>query len=427
MLTRRVFLRGSAIAMAGFGSAPRWLARAASTGQGKRKILVAIFQRGACDGLNVVAPFGEKRYYELRPSIAIAAPTTGAIWMGGSAGGGAAAGRAVPFNGNGANAIDLDGHFGLHPALQPLKELWDKQQLAIVEAVGSPDPSRSHFDAQDYMESGTPGKPSSDGWLNRALPPAGPDGSPLRAVAVGSELPRTLRGERPAIALNNAAQFQTGNQEATTIIEDMYATTPDARLGRTGRDAFAAMKTIQAINREPYRPSNNAQYGLAGELGRGLQQIARLIKADAGVEAAFAEIGGWDHHSNENPQLSNLLRQFGWGLAAFYADMGDRMEDIVVVTMSEFGRTAQENGNGGTDHGHGDVMMALGGPVRGGKVYGAWPGLEKEQLYEGRDLAVTTDFRTVLGELVRGHLGQKNLAQAFPGFEMGEGLGLLKT
>jgi uncharacterized protein (DUF1501 family) len=432
MLTRRVFLRGSAIAVAGVGSAPSWLARAASSGEGKRKILVAIFQRGACDGLNVVVPFAEKRYYELRPTIGIPAPTTGAVSPGVPAGrvGAAVAGPVISFNPggpNGQNAIDLDGRFGLNPVLQPLKELWDKQQLAIVEAVGSPDPSRSHFDAQDYMESGTPGKPSSDGWLNRALPPVGPDASPLRAVAVGSQLPRTLRGERSAIAVNDARQFQTGNEDAAAIVEQMYATTLDAKLGRTGRDAFAAMKTIRTINQQPYNPSNNAQYGPAGELGRGLQQIARLIKADVGVEAAFAEVGGWDHHGNENPQLSNLLRQFASALTAFSADMGDRMEDIVLVTMSEFGRTAQENGNSGTDHGHGDVMMVLGGPVRGGKVYGKWPGLEKEQLYEGRDLAVTTDFRTVLGELVGGHLGQKNLAPVFPGFEMGERLGLLKT
>ena len=433
MLTRHLFLHGSAIAMAGVGSAPRWLARAASTGEGKRKILVAIFQRGACDGLNVVVPFAEKRYYELRPTIGIPAPAGGgasSITGGGIAAGRVGAAVAAPnivIGPNGQSAIDLDGRFGLNPALQPLKSLWDKQQLAIVEAVGSPDPSRSHFDAQDYMESGTPGKPSSGGWLNRALPSAGSGASPLRAVSVGSQLPRTLRGEHSAIALNDSRQFQTGNDDAAAIIESMYATTLDAKLGRTGKDAFAAMKTLQAINQQPYNPSNNAQYGPAGELGRGLQQIARLIKADVGVEAAFAEVGGWDHHGNENPQLSNLLRQFGSALAAFSTDMGDRMEDIVLVTMSEFGRTAQENGNAGTDHGHGDVMMVLGGPVRGGKVYGKWPGLEKEQLYEGRDLAVTTDFRTVLGELVGGHLRQTNLSQVFPGFEMGERLGLLKT
>jgi uncharacterized protein (DUF1501 family) len=410
MLTRRVFVRGSAIAVAGLGAAPRWLARAASATEGKRKILVAIFQRGAVDGLNVVVPFSEKRYYELRPSIGIPAP-----------GGGTGPGPAQQA------AIDLDGRFGLNPAMQPLKDLWDKQLLAIVEAVGSPDPSRSHFDAQDYMESGTPGKASGDGWLNRALPPAGAEASPMRAIAMGAQLPRTLRGDRSAVAVNDARQFQIGNPEAAAIVENMYAGTADTKLARPGKDAFAAMKIVQSLSQQNSPPSNGAQYGPGGPLGQSLQQIARLIKADVGVEAAFAEVSGWDHHGNENPQLSNLLRQFSSALAAFCKDMGDRMEDIVVVTMSEFGRTAQENGNAGTDHGHGDVMLALGGPVRGGKIYGQWPGLEKEQLYEGRDLAVTTDFRTVLGELVSGHLGQKELAHVFPGFEMGQPLGLLRT
>jgi uncharacterized protein (DUF1501 family) len=407
MLTRRVFVRGSAIVMAGTGTAPRWLARAASGSDAKRKILVAIFQRGAADGLNIVVPFSEKRYYELRPTLGIQAPS----------------GQNGPANG----LIDLDGHFALNNAMQPLKPLWDKQQLAIVEATGSPDPSRSHFDAQDYMESGTPGKTTGDGWMNRALTPVGPDTSPVRAIAMGSQLPRTLRGNNSAIAVNDARQFQMGNENAAAIVESMYAATSDPQLGRTGKDAFAALKTIRSINEQPYNPSNGAQYGPGGELGRSLQQVARLIKANVGVEAAFAEIGGWDHHGNENPQLSNLLRQFSNALAAFSTDMGDRMEDIVLVTMSEFGRTAQENGNAGTDHGHGGVMFVLGGSVRGGKVYGKWPGLEKEQLYEGRDLAVTTDFRAVLGELVAGQLGQKDLTPVFPGFRLGESLGLLRS
>ena len=412
MLTRRIFLRGGAMVMAGMGAAPSWLARAAEGAGGKRKILVAIFQRGAADGLNVVVPFAEKRYYELRPTIGIPAPS-------------AAAGP------NGA--IDLDGRFALNPALQPLKALWDKQQLAIVEATGSPDPTRSHFDAQDQMESGTPGKASSDGWLNRALSPAGPDTSPVRAIAVGAQLPRTMRGARSAIAVagtgNDAQQPQNGGPD-TSILESMYAKSVDQPLARTGNEAFAALKIIRSITQQPNVQlpggASTPQYNQGGELDRSLQQIARLIKADVGVEAAFAEIGGWDHHGNENPQLSNLLRQFGTALAAFSQDMGDKMADIVVVTMSEFGRTAQENGNGGTDHGHGDVMMVLGGSVRGGKVYGKWPGLEKEQLFEGRDLAVTTDYRDVLGELVSGHLGQKNLAQVFPGYQPGASLGLLR-
>jgi uncharacterized protein (DUF1501 family) len=417
MITRRLFLRGSAVVMAGIGAAPSWLARAAEGAKGKRKVLVAIFQRGAADSLNVVVPFSEKRYYELRPTIGITAPS-----------GLAAPTPTGPINGPGQNtAIDLDGRFALHPQLQPLKAFWDKQQLAIVEATGSPDPSRSHFDAQDYMESGTPGKTMGNGWLNRALAPPGPETSPLRAIAMGTQLPRTLRGDRAAIAVNNMQTFQAGTQDTASILESMYATSPDARLERTGKDAFAAMKMIHSITQGPYNAAGGAQYQQGGELGRSLQQVARLIKADVGVEAAFAEIGGWDHHGNEPGQLFNLLRQFGTALSAFCQDMGDRMEDIVLVTMSEFGRTARENGNNGTDHGHGGLMMVLGGPVQGGKVYGKWPGLAPEQLYEGRDLAVTTDFRAVLGELVTGHLGQANLKEVFPGFEPGEKLGLLRV
>jgi len=398
VFTRRYFLRSSALAVAGFGAAPSWLLRAAAQGETKRKTLVAIFQRGAADGLNIVVPHFEKLYYDLRPSIA------------------------VPVPGKPNGAIDLDGRFGLHPSLQQLKPLWDSGQLAIIHAAGSPDPTRSHFDAQDYMESGTPGRSSSDGWLNRALPPAGTGVSPVRAIAVSAQLPRTLRGEQPAVALNNLEQFQVRDKDAAGILETMYASTSDASLMAAGKDAFDAVKMIQSLNRMPYTPEKGVQY--AGEFGRGLQQIAKLIKADAGVEAAFAEIGGWDHHTNEMPQLIPLLQQFGNSLAAFARDMGDRMADIVLVTMSEFGRTAKEDGNGGTDHGHGNVMMVLGGPVRGGKMYGRWPGLEPEQLYEQRDLAVTTDFRDVLGELVRLHLGRK-MDQVFAGYTPTEPLGLL--
>ena len=429
MLTRRVFLRGSAIVAAGMGVAPGWLARAVAAQGQKRKTLVAIFMRGAADGLSIVAPFGDKRYREVRPTIAVAAPS-----------------------GQNGGSIDLDGTFALNGAMQPLKALWDKQQLAIVEATGSPDGSRSHFEAQDSMESGTPGKTAGDGWLNRALPAAAGGASStaaLRAVALTNQVPRTLRGEREAIAVGNLDQFKVGNQDAATIMQSMYATTPDASLGRAGKEAFEAMKVIQAIQTAPQNfpptpplpvpagvtggtvvpgtPTAVPQYGQGAEFGRNLQQLARLIKAEAGVEAAFAEIGGWDHHSNESQQLSNLLRQFSNAIAAFCNDLGDRMEDIVLVTMSEFGRTVEENGNAGTDHGHGSLMMVIGGPVQGGKVYGKWPGLEKEQLFEGRDLAVTTDYRAVLGELISGHLGQKNQTAVFPGFQPGNPLGLLRT
>ena len=398
MLTRRYFLRSSALAVAGFGAAPSWLLRASGQTQDRRKVLVAIFQRGAADGLNIVVPYFAKRYYDLRPSIAIAPP------------------------GKSNGAIDLDGRFGLHPALQPLKPLWDSGQLAIVEAAGSPDPTRSHFDAQDYMESGTPGRPSSDGWLNRSLTPAGTGVSPMRAIAVTSQLPRTLRGNQPAVAVNNLEQFQVRDRDAASILESMYATTSQASLMTSGKEAFDAVRMIESLNRSSYTPANGAQY--FGEFGRGLQQIARLIKSDVGVEAAFAEIGGWDHHTNEVPQLQGLLQQFANSLAAFARDMGDRMADIVLVTMSEFGRTVREDGTGGTDHGHGNVMMVLGGPVHGRKIYGRWPGLGPEQLFEERDLAVTTDFRDVLGELVERHLGRKS-DLVFPEYKPAERLGLL--
>ena len=400
MFTRRFFLRASTVAMAGVGMAPSWLVRAAAEGGNKRKILVAIFQRGAADGLNVVVPFFEKLYYELRPTIAVPAP------------------------GKNNGGIDLDGRFALHPSLQSLKSFWDSRQLAIVEATGSPDPTRSHFDAQNFMESGTPGKASEDGWLNRALPEAGPTPSPLRAIAIGTQVPRTLRGSRAAVAINSLEQFQIRNQSAASIIENMFATTADRKLMASGKDTFDAVRMIESISRAPYVAADGAQY--QGEFGRSLQQVARLIKADVGVEVAFADIGGWDHHSNEAPQLTNLLQQFGASLAAFAREMGDRMEDIVLVTMSEFGRTVKEDGNSGTDHGHGNVMMVLGGPVRGGTIYGRWPGLEPEQLFEQRDLAVTTDFRDVLGELVTRHLGQR-IDRVFPGYKPGEPMGLLET
>ncbi len=414
MPTRRIFLRDSAMVLVGAGAVPFWLGRAAANTFSRRKILIAIFQRGAADGLNMVVPFFEKRYYELRPSIGVPAPTGG--------------------NG-GQPAIDLDGRFGLHPQLQSLKDLWDRKLLAIVEATGSPDPSRSHFDAQDYMESGTPGL-KRDGWLNRALPPAAEGTSPLRAVSMGAALPRTLRGDQAAIAVSDLAKFRN-NDSTASALERMYSASPDKQLSTAGKDAFAAMKILSSLDPGPRPggpgftgpgpngPGGPNSYLQGGELGRSLQQIARLIKADAGVEAAFAEVGGWDHHQNEPNQLSNMNRQFAAALSAFAADMGDRMEDIILVTMSEFGRTAHENGDSGTDHGHGSVMFVLGGPVKGGKVYGKWPGLAPEQLYEGRDLAVTTDFRAVLSELLTKHLGTTNLPQVFPGFQQGNSLGLV--
>jgi uncharacterized protein (DUF1501 family) len=398
MLTRRSFLRASAITVGAVGAAPSWLLRVAAQERSSRKTLVVIFQRGAADGLNIVVPFFEPRYYQVRPAIAIPAP------------------------GRPNGGLDLDGRFAFHPALQPLKALWETRQLALIHATGSPDPTRSHFDAQDYMESGTPGIKTEDGWLNRALPSVAPGASPVRAIASGAQLPRALRGSRGAVAVDNLSRFQVANKDTADLLERLYSASADVDLKTHGAATFDAVKMIASIHAGPYTPVSGAQY--VGEFGQRLQQIARLIKADVGVEVAFADIGGWDHHGNENGQLTALLRQFGTSLAAFTRDMGDRMEDIVIVTMSEFGRTVAENGNAGTDHGHGNVMMVMGGGVRGGHVYGDWPGLEPEQLFEKRDLAVTTDFRDVLAELVSGHLGQQ-VQQVFPGYQSVKRLGLL--
>jgi uncharacterized protein (DUF1501 family) len=411
MPTRRLFLKSSALAMFGVGSVPLWLSRAVyakeAPAAARKKILITVFQRGAVDGLNVVVPHGDPAYYALRPSIALPRP-----------------------NGADTAVIDLDGSFGLHPSLRALKPFWDRRQLAIVEAVGSPDPTRSHFDAQDYMESGTPGmKATYDGWLNRALcPEATP--SPVRAVSLGEEVARSLRGKNQALAIGNVNDFQVKDQRMAATFESMYGVSTDQVLNTTARETFDAVRLVKSIQSKPYVAANAAAYP-NGRFGQSLQQIARIIKADVGLEVAFTDIGGWDTHVNEvagqphEGRLAQLLREFGDGLAAFATDMGDRMADITVVTMSEFGRTARENGNRGTDHGHANVMFALGGNVHGGKVYGEWPGLQPEQLYEGRDLNVTTDFRTVLSELVAGQLGNHDLAHVFPGFERTKPAGLL--
>jgi uncharacterized protein (DUF1501 family) len=404
-LSRRIFLRNSAFAMAGIGTAPAWLQRAAFAADQQtrsKKVLVAIFQRGAADGLNIVVPHGEQRYYDLRPTISIPRPSASI---------------------NPADAVvDLDGFFGLHPSLVGLKPLWEQQRLAIVHAAGSPDPTRSHFDAQDYMESGTPGlKATTDGWLNRALPAVHGTISPVRAVSLGPTLARTMRGTNSAIAVENLSNFTVRDGGASKVLQAMYTGTNDEILGGTGRETFDAVALLQSIQKTPYQPAGGAKYP-KGRFGDSMRQIAQLIKADVGVEVAFADIGNWDHHVNEvGPKasvgiLANVLGEFGNSLAAFYQDLGDRMEDVVVVTMSEFGRTAKENGNRGTDHGHANAMFVMGGPVQGGKVYGKWPGLRPEQLYEERDLALTTDFRDVLSEAVYSHLGNRSIKSVFPNY-----------
>ena len=404
--SRRYFLTRSGIAMVGLSTMPAFLQRTVAAGptSGKKQ-LVVLFQRGAADGLNIVVPFGEPNYYRMRPSIAIPEPRRG-----------------------GADAaIDLDGFFGLHPSLAALEPLFHRNELAIVHAVGSPDPTRSHFDAQDFMESGTPGvKSTDDGWLNRALE-AVPEqnASPFRAVAMGPNLPRMLRGSAPAIALPDVKQFKLMSQTpgagqiAEGGFEAMYAQTVDHALRGTGTETFEAIDMLRKADPSKYQPENGADYGKS-RLGQSLEQIGQLLKAGIGTEVLFVDCGGWDNHVNEGGsqgQLSNLLKDLGQGIAAFRQDMGDRIQDIVFVTMSEFGRTARENGNRGTDHGHANCMLVMGGDVKGGKVYGRWPGLNEGQLNEGRDLVLTTDFRTVIGEILQKHIGVRDLAPVFPGFD----------
>lgn len=406
--SRRLFLRQGALAMLSLGFAPAFVGRAAAAAGGRKKLLVTIFQRGAVDGLNMVVPYGEADYYRARPSIAIARP--------GQAGG----------------AIDLDGFFGLHPRMAPLKPLWDGGNLAVVHASGSHDTTRSHFDAQDYMESATPGvKSTKDGWLNRYLSAsakatagqaAPEDRNPLRAVALTPQMPRTLQGVAPALAIGNTADFTVADMAARTSFEEIYQAARDQSLHGTAGEAFTAMRTLARQTAGPYRPANGADYPRS-PFGQALQEIARLAKSDVGLEIAFAESTQWDHHVNQGAatgQLANRLDDLSRGIAALAQDLGERMADTVILTMSEFGRAVAENGSRGTDHGHGNAMFVIGGGVNGRQIHGRWPGLKADQRFEGRDLAVTTDFRDVFGEVVVKHLGAapETAARVFPGYEV---------
>jgi uncharacterized protein (DUF1501 family) len=400
-MNRRFFLRNGALAVAGTTAIPSFLVRSvlAQTATLPNRRLVVIFQRGAADGLNIVVPYREKNYYSMRPSIAI------------------------PQN----QVVDLDGFFGLHPSLASFKPLYEQGHLAVVHAVGSPDMSRSHFDAQDYMESGTPGlKSTQDGWLNRALQAEDAHcqctHTPFRAVSLGADVPRTLAGAVPSIALSNLNNFNVGGRgptpsPAASAFEAMYGDSGDRIFHPAGEETFEAVKMLRAANPGQYTPSAGADYPNS-EFGNNMKQIAQLLKANLGVEAAFTDVSGWDTHQNQgsvNGQLANRLKDFSDSIAAFWRDLGDSAGNVTLVTMSEFGRTARENGTGGTDHGHANAMFVLGGEVKGGKVYGKWPGLDNDQLNEGRDLTLTTDYRAVLGEVVARTLGAGNLETVFPG------------
>lgn len=413
---RRYFVKSGAVALVTMGLSPSFLRRTAFglelPAAQKGKVLICLFQRGAADALNVVVPFGDRAYYQLRPNIAIPEPLAG----------------------KGLNAaIDLDGFFGLHPALAPLQPLWDQGILAPIHAVGSPSTTRSHFDAQDYMESGTPDKKgTTDGWLNRYLAASGTCDeckvTPFRAVSMTQQTPRILEGSSPAVAMNSLEEFTVRSSgDASARLEALYRTGSADLVHGTGKEMFEAVKMLKSANPQQYQPQNAADYPRS-QFGQRLRQIAQLIKSGVGLEIAFADIGGWDTHVNQGAvtgQLAQRLNDFARAIAALAVDLGDRMENVVILTMSEFGRMARQNGNGGTDHGHAGAMFAIGGSVKGRKVYGKWPGLAAGQLYEGRDLALTTDFRTVFSEIATTHLGAKKLDAMFPGFVPPGKLGLL--
>ena len=422
-MDRRVFMKSGALSLVTMGLSPSFLRRTAFAGElvrgaavggaARGKTLICLFQRGAADALNVVVPHGEAAYYRLRPNIAIARPSL----AGGAAG-----------------AVDLDGFFGLHPALAPMKPLWDMGILAPIHAVGSPSSTRSHFDAQDYMETGTPDqKGTRDGWLNRYLAVKGTceagcthDAkgtavpSPFRAVAMTQQTPRILEGPSPAIAMNSLDEFSVrATGPSADRLEALYRTGTADVVHAAGGEMFEAVKILKAANPQKYLPRNGAEYP-ASQFGQRLKQIAQLIKADVGLEVAFADIGGWDTHVNQggaSGQLAGRLDDLARSIAALVTDLGDRMADTTIMTMSEFGRTVRQNGTGGTDHGHASALFVIGGDVKGKKVYGKWPGLEPEQLYEGRDLALTTDFRSVFSEVAAKHLGASKLDALFPGFD----------
>lgn len=413
VMDRRYFLKQSGIGLATFGfmaAAPEFLhqfaAAQSKNGYGKKKILVTIFQRGAVDGLNMIVPHGDTEYYSLRRSIAVPRPNQ--------------------TNG----AIDLDGNFGLHPTMKPLEAFWRSKQLAVIHSAGSPDNTRSHFDAQDYMESGTPGvKSTRDGWLNRVLQTSYSETrqSPFRAVSMTQSLPRSLYGRAPSVAMTNLADFSIKaglyTQDLKGGFEGVYQQNAKDSLGEMGKETFEAVNFLKTANPAQYAPENGAVYPNT-QFGNSMRQIAQLIKAGVGLEVAFTDTGNdirWDTHTNQGGaqgQLANFLRTFSQAIAAFAIDLGARMDDVIVLTMSEFGRTARENGSRGTDHGHGNAMLVLGNSVRGGKVYGDWKGLKNDQLNEGRDLAVTTDFRDVFAEVASKHLGSKDLNALFPKYSV---------
>jgi uncharacterized protein (DUF1501 family) len=385
-MKRREFLKSALTASAVlFLTENGWAAKAIGDENSKKR-LVVIFLRGAVDGLNVVVPYSESAYYSSRPTIAIPRP-----------------------NENGG-VLPLDNHFGLHPALSPVMPLWEQKTLAFVHASGSPDSSRSHFDAQDYMETATPGaKTTPDGWLNRLLEVLPGTHSATEGISVGPTLPRILSGKVATtnFTLNQAATRTTplDRPEIQSAFDRLYTGNDPLsvayREGQSARKALLAQLTEEMQIADRGAPS---PVGFAGEA----QKLGRLIARDSTIKVAFVALGGWDTHINQGSstgQLANRLKGLGETVSALAQGLGSAYSDTAIIVMSEFGRTAHENGNTGTDHGHGNVMWVAGGNVAGGKIYGQWPGISGNELYEGRDLAITTDFRQVISTVLEAQFG----------------------
>jgi uncharacterized protein (DUF1501 family) len=394
--SRRDFLKSTGLSIVGLSFIPTYLNKAMGETiknippQLKKKTLVFIFMRGAADGLAIVPPLKDPFYNkELRPTI----------FMGSDV------------------ALPLDGFFGLHPALKEIHPLWEQGMLSIVHQVGSPDATRSHFDAQDFMESGTPGvKATEDGFIDRVVPKLKASDTPLKIVALQPNLPRSLWGTHGAFAMNSIKEFQDAKGLATSTyeknFESMYDNAMDTVLKGAGEKTFQSMNILKSLP----APSEIANYPKS-QLGKRLSDIARLVKGGVGLEIAVTECGGWDthqHQGNAEGQLAGKLKDLAESMAAFNKDLGNKIEDVCVITMTEFGRTVHENGNGGTDHGHGSVMLVMGGGV-------------KENMYEERDLAITTDYRDVWKEILTSHLSVKDMDKIFPGFSFSnKKLGLMK-
>lgn len=410
-ISRRAFMRAGTLGLLSLGADPLFLGRTALAarreGGGSGRTLVLLFQRGAVDGLSMVVPAGDAWYWRERERIALPR----------------------------GDLLTLDDQFALHPRLGALKTLWDRKLLSAIHAVGSPAPTRSHFEAQDAMESGVPDRPSTrEGWANRYLQLHDREhrDTPFRSVAFGPRLPRTLAGRAPSLVIDDLTTFGVrtararGDTSMASAFESLYAGQDTGVVAASASEGFEAIRMLRDIDPGRLAPANGARYP-GGRFGTSLRQIAQLIRAEVGLEIAFADIDGWDTHVNQGASdgaLGRRLQEFGDGIGAFVTDLGPKMRDVVILTMSEFGRTVRENGNGGTDHGHGTAMFVVGDSVRGGTVAGRWPGLAPEARHEGRDLAVTSDYRDLFGEVLTSHLGSIDLTTIFPGHRAGPRLGL---